>query len=554
MKSGRFSFRWCESWDSPTSHSPKIERFEMSVRLSSGPKYEASSLQRQLVRWLGITGTMNRVEAHNQNNRSHPYWQLPAGGGLRRRLLLISWHFPPGPTAGSLRWQKLAEHAVERRWAVDAIALDPADVEHGDPERLDALPPGVRAFGVQAPTLPADGAAEAAWRLWCHLLDRGGGTRCGAEEKIDHGETSPQPAGGRERVDAMGGGSPKVEGAHKAMAKPPAWARVWWAWRDYAQGAAWAEAAARLGERLGREVNYDLVVTSGPPHMAHEAGRRVSRVLGLPLVMDLRDPWSLPRRLPADHDTPLWFALARWHERPCVEAADLVVVNTEPVREAMARTYPSVAERLLTVMNGYDDEPLPPPKFGERFVLAYAGGIYLDRDPRPLFRAVARLAREEDLAPESFGIELMGDVESFRGTRLATIAAREGIGPYVQTHPARPRQEMLRFLSGAQVLVSLPQDSPWAVPSKIFEYMRFPAWLLILAPPSSATARLLRPTAARVLDPEDEGAITATLGAWYRAYRRGDRPSSVASAGGFDRRTQADRLFDALDTITGATE
>lgn len=112
---------------------------------------------------------------------------------------------------------------------------------------------------------------------------------------------------------------------------------------------------------------------------------------------------------------------------------------------------------------------------------------------------------------------------------------------------------MLRFLAGAAVLVSLPQDSPYAVPSKIFEYMRFPAWLLILAPSGSATAGLLEPTSAEVVDPTDVGKIASALRSWYRAYRIGGRPSPVASNGIFDRRSQAKRLFDALDDVVGLT-
>lgn len=109
---------------------------------------------------------------------------------------------------------------------------------------------------------------------------------------------------------------------------------------------------------------------------------------------------------------------------------------------------------------------------------------------------------------------------------------------------------MLRFLAGAAALVSLPQASPYAIPSKIFEYMRFPAWLLILAPPGSAVAGLLESTSAAVVDPTDIEQMTAVLRGWYRAFVSGRRPGPVAAEGAFDRESQANRLFDALeDTV-----
>lgn len=439
-------------------------------------------------------------------------------------MLLVSYHFAPGSTAGALRWQKLASLAAEHGWRLDVLTADPKGLHEPDWDRLEELPPGTRVYGVRNGVTRLH---RVVGRVYSLLRFRA-------------------PTGRTERASTE---TERLLSSRRSKALRQAYQ----AWARTREDKLWARRAARSAERIAAIASHEVIVTCGPPHMAHEAGRRISLRTGLPLVMDLRDPWSLPRRLPRDVDSPLWFALARRHERRCVEAASLVVLNTEPVREAMARLYPSRADRFLTVMNGHDDEPLPPPRFGERFVVAYAGGIYLDRDPRPLFRAAAQVVSEFRLDPEAFGIELMGDVETFRGLPLGTIATEEGVEPYVRTHAPRPREEMLRFLAGAQALVSLPQDSPYAVPSKIFEYMRFPAWLLILAPPGSATAGLLEPTSAEVVDPADVERIASALRCWYRAYENGEKPLPVAFDGAFDRRTQAKRLFDALDDVVGRT-
>ena len=43
-----------------------------------------------------------------------PFFQAPVSNALPlRRLLLISFHFPPGGAAGALRWQKLSRFAGE---------------------------------------------------------------------------------------------------------------------------------------------------------------------------------------------------------------------------------------------------------------------------------------------------------------------------------------------------------------------------------------------------------------------------------------------------------
>jgi glycosyltransferase involved in cell wall biosynthesis len=289
------------------------------------------------------------------------------------------------------------------------------------------------------------------------------------------------------------------------------------------------------------------VISCGPWHFCnHEAGRLLSRRLEVPFIMDLRDPWSLERRVAEAIASPAWFALARRHERRAVEAASLVITNAEPVRRAMAGRYPGLSKRFLTITNGYDEEPVPRTRLGTRFVIAYAGGIYLDRDPRPVFRAAKCVVEALDLTPEQFGIELIGNVDTYGGVPIDQMAEEEGLGGFVSTGPARPRSEALEFLSRAAMLMSLPQDSPWAIPSKIFEYMQFDAWMLVLAEPDAPAALLLHGTGANVASPGDVDAIAAAIRARYAEFASGARPVRIGIDERFSRRYQAERLMDAM--------
>src|SRR2546427_3003787 len=65
-----------------------------------------------------------------------------------RRLVLLSYHFPPGSAAGALRWEKLAHHAHKRGWGLDVFAAHPAFLPGADESRLANLPSSVRIFGV----------------------------------------------------------------------------------------------------------------------------------------------------------------------------------------------------------------------------------------------------------------------------------------------------------------------------------------------------------------------------------------------------------------------
>lgn len=471
-----------------------------------------------------------------------------AGDALpgRRRALLVTYHFPPGQAAGALRWQKLVELGAERGWGFDVLTLDGADVGSPDPRRLEALPPGTRVFGVPDPPRFVERLEHALWlgvqrlrtvraRLDSGPVDRAPDPAAGAAAKASPPAAPSRPGSlAREEVGFL-------------PLEPRSLWRAYQAWVELARGAAWARRAEALGRDLMLDAEYAVVVSSGPPEMAHVGAARLARRAGLPHVLDFRDPWSLRERLPEHLASPIWYASARRHERRLAGRAAAIIMNTESAREAMQAAHPDRADRIVAIPNGCDDDPLPGAERGARFVLAYAGAIYLDRSPAVLFRAAARLIRDRRLSPSDFGIEFMGYIDPL--LPIEELAREAGIWSHVRIHPPGNRSEAATFLARASMLLNLPQDSRMAIPSKIFEYMRFPAFLLALEEPGSATERLLRDTGADVAAPQDEAGIARILETRYASWTRGLRPTPIADDPRFGRTARAGELFSLLDRV-----
>lgn len=482
--------------------------------------------------------------------RERPFFGDTEVDPSRPRLLLLSFHFPPGEATGALRWQKMARFAAERGWAIDAVTVHPSSLDSADEARLQELPGDTRVFGVRIRSLLLDRVEHRVWRVVR------GASRLGVG-------TAPDVPRGKAPSCESAGNSSSAGAAFQPESIAPdeiRWwpidrrglVRAWAAWRLVARDAAWARAARRVAEAVFDGNLHRVVVSCGPPHMVHVAASAVARTGRVPHVMDLRDPWSCRCRLPEAYASPLWFQLARWHETPTVARAALVVANTDAVRDAMRSGVSDATPRFITVTNGYDEDPVPGAASGRRFVIAYAGGIYLDRDPRPLLRGAARVVRDLGLEPDDFGIEMIGVAGGYCGTSLAEMAEEEGLRGFVHTGPRRPRHQAIAFLAGARMLVSLPQDSPFAIPSKVFEYMQFEAWMLVLADPGSPVERLLRGSAADVVAPDDVDAMALVIRRRYEEHARGERPRRLAHDERFGRRYQAGLLFDALNGIVGA--
>lgn len=481
---------------------------------SDNPVSQTAGLKDGSAGWTGSTALGPR----------RPFYQTAPNPHATRRMLLVFFDFAPSAEVGALRWLSLARFGAERGWAIDVVTLHPRFMSALDTSRLAQLPPGIRLYGFSG--------KEPGWYVGLVNLWR----------RTNRGTIGDSPR------SALGARDSGEDTAGLAADDAPSWRRSLRSRLHFMLADGRAKRATALGIALSRSNRFDVVVSSGPPHAAHRAAREIAAQCGAPLIMDMRDPWSDESAMPEELRSRSWRRVARAHERRCVASADAVIVTSKAHEALQVEKFPMLRGRVHTVMNGADADPIPPTRIGHRFVIAFAGMIYLGRNPRALFRAAARVARETNATPEEFGVEFMGD-DACEGVPLAIIAAEEGLGAHFRSYSFRPRREALEFLSGAALLVSLPLRTAMTLPAKLFEYVRFDAWVLALAEPGSATAELLRDTDADVVAPDDDDAIARVIESRFAAFRSGVRPTALNHDGRFDRATQAALLFDKIESM-----
>jgi hypothetical protein len=440
-----------------------------------------------------------------------------------RRLLLVSYAFPPDASVGALRWEMMLRYAAQLGWTADVLLMDPADSRDSDESRLANLPSGLRLYGIPLPDTRLDTIIQ-----WRKLL-RGQRRRTPTPTEFTEGDTDTAVGG------ATGGRYQQVK-------------RDLRAWQHYSRWQRWSRDTAALGIRLAKETDYACVVSSGPPHMAHDAARRIATAISKPLILDLRDPWTSDDVEPDDMRGGTWRALSHRLERACVAAAALIMVNTESAERFMRSKYPEQADRMITVMNGADPTPRTPALPAKPFTISYTGSLYGGRRPQALFAALGLVVRREKLSSDEIRLEFMG-VEPSQRVPLLELAAREGVEAYFSCETRRPRSEAQRLLDRSAMVVLLPQIHIHSVPAKVFEYVQRPVWMLVLSEPATAIVEVLRDTAADIVSPDDVEAIAGVITRRLHELQAGGKPAVLNADGRFSRERQAQRFFDALDRI-----
>lgn len=379
-----------------------------------------------------------------------------------RRLLLIAAEFPPRGGGGVLRVTKLVKYLSRLGWEITVICSDEPPSETDDPTLLEQVS-SARILRVRGPLRSLGAAAKSA-----------------VEERRSR-------RGGRFLWDA-------ARSFARAFAIPDRWI-------------GWSRAVARLSaDQLG---NPDVIVSSGPPHSGHIAARSISRRLGVPFFVDLRDDWA---------GNPLFASSAPWRtpidrvlERRALRDAAGIVVVSEASQALYAARYPSLAGRIHVIHNGFDREDLPTsavraPSDG-RVHFLHAGSLrYAQRDPGPFFEAFGSAASANRLLV----LHLLGSISPSNEARARTVIS----GQSLSIDGFVSHDEALRRMADADVLVvisSVSESGAGALTGKIFECLAAGRPLLLIAPPGPASDLVREADGGVIARPTDVPGLTSAI-------------------------------------------
>jgi glycosyltransferase involved in cell wall biosynthesis len=383
-----------------------------------------------------------------------------------RRILVVSYPYPPMPTVGGNRWLAMSKYL--RRFGHDVTVLTTS------------------AFGV----LPDDRereivrSADLTAAPWLRALLRRPALPKGGESA---GIDKPPP----------GIVTRTVVPDHRAVT--------------------WVPTAIRNARRLNRERGFDCIVTTS----AYESGHLVPLGLGAgrrpAWVADFRDGWTFHSWRPPFPTAPQR-ALDRALERKVVLTAE----RTTVVQQAVGDDFRSrLGVDAAYVPNGWDPDlelearsaELPPlPE--DRKLLVHTGTLTgaWGRHPGRLLDALRRLVERDRETRDRIALVLAGRLDH-RERDLIAGSGLEGVIVHLG-HLSRAQAMALQCHADGLLLITSSEIS-WELPGKFFEYLGARRPILALAE-GNEVARIVRETGTGLTVPPDdveaiEGALAGVL-------------------------------------------
>ncbi len=293
--------------------------------------------------------------------------------------------------------------------------------------------------------------------------------------------------------------------------------------------AAWIAPSVSFLKQYLAENHVDAIFSNGPPHTNTRIATLLKKQTGIPWLADFQDPWTQVDYYQMLHLTPWGDRRHRRMEQDAFRHADRITI----VSPTWKKDLESIGANNVSVVPwGYDPEDYKdlPSTEHNKFSITHLGILGHDRNPPVLFRVLQQLCDQEPGFRETLELRLVGQVdfsvvEALRQAGLETCTSLPG---------NVPRQEALRYTASSTVLLLLLNRQPNAmgrIPGKLFEYLAVKRPILVLGPKDADAGRIVEECGSGTTLPYDDiEGIRQAIVRLYRQFRSGALAKPLSNA------------------------
>ncbi|MBR5402621.1 MAG: glycosyl transferase family 1 [Bacteroidales bacterium] len=428
-----------------------------------------------------------------------------------RRVLVISYYWPPSGGSGVQRWVKFVKYLPTEGWEPVVFAPRNADYPALDPS-----------LGKEVP----------------------------ADIEVIRGKIWEPYAAYRKLTGAKSTEVTEISSGKKTFKQRLSlWIRANLFVPDPRVG--WVKPSVKTLKEYLQGHPVDAIVTTGPPHSVHLIGQKLHKKTGIPWIPDFRDPWSRMyylRYLPMTAAT--WRKL-RAQEQSVLDDCTTVLTCTPLVQEEFeAQTKTPVA----MITNGYDEEDFmgPAPKADEHFNITHTGLFAADGNPLTLWKVLEKMAASVPGFREDLRIRLVGkvDMEVLEAIKAAGLEDNlVALGP--TDHATAVREQR----SASLLILPLRNDPLYRpiLPGKLFEYLASRRPILGIGQEDGAMARVIGDAKAGITaDWNESAAMRAFIANAWQQHCDGGVPETKGNIGQYSRRATTHQLAALLNKVTSS--
>jgi glycosyltransferase involved in cell wall biosynthesis len=368
-----------------------------------------------------------------------------------RRLLVITYYWPPAGGAGVQRWLKFSKYLPQSGWEPVILTVDPQFAAY--------------------PALDASLGKDIHENIEVHRTKATDWFRLYASDK------SKVPAGGF-AVNPDNSPKGKISRFIRGNFFIPDPRR---GWNKFA-----FKKACELIET--REISH--IVTTSPPHSTQLIGLRLKkRFPEITWIADLRDAWTDIYYYKLFYPSKISAAIDAGYERRVLGNADRIITVGKNLAETFSSKIKGAGGKIRIIPNGYDEDDFKSVQMTlpERFTITYIGTI---SEAYPINAFISALSAIER-SGHDFLLRFVGDIPGEIKTRIEASVSREKTEFLSYTeHP-----EAIKLLASSSLLLliipSTKKDKA-ITPGKLFEYIATGKPVLYIGPVDGDPAGHLR--------------------------------------------------------------